>query len=348
MNQDDDEFLLRLVGYYSCFERGFAIPIFGSSFSANVLYSAECFPPGDHLGVISAFTEVVQEGVTPIVDDELPAAKIGSKWLDVFLWDGRAYFGTADEIWRHLSGRVVQYRSEAPLIIFDLASISLSLSVKSELHSAFKSLNADFGEEIAHQWVSTILRREVILGISRSLLRSGRQETIPLLEEGVEVHSAGKGVFEIIVREYLSEVPEIEYLYEITPLIEIFYEMFILRINVENKTGAFVGRYSLKFEDLDPLEYYKEYILQNGDLRQAHAMIVDSIMRRTKEVDLESRNEILLRDVASQTIFEEMRHKRKIGTMDRLVVVLLQRGFEIFIKKLDERNSREMEMRNQR
>src|SRR5205814_120372 len=93
---------------------------------------------------------------------------VGEPWLDVFLWEGVPYVGTALEIWNGLAELRETIAEHAPLSL-----IALAEGVKSDpdiqlVHKAFSWLTRRYGRRKALEWRNdTYLRGLVFKGLRR-------------------------------------------------------------------------------------------------------------------------------------------------------------------------------------
>jgi hypothetical protein len=112
---------MTLLAYELLTDHGLALPLFGSSASANALHVAVPSRPGDPIAPIHDF-EVYPATAAITLDMSLHrAAPIGAIWIDVFVWDSVVHVGTRAELWQNTLSEHEEMERTAPLTLLALA-----------------------------------------------------------------------------------------------------------------------------------------------------------------------------------------------------------------------------------
>ncbi|SFA58646.1 hypothetical protein SAMN04487972_12148 [Paracoccus halophilus] len=119
--QKDSSPSMTLLAYELLADHGLALPLFGSSVSANALHVAVPSRPGDPTTDIHDFE--VYSATSPITLDVSlhRIATIGTVWVDVFVWDDVVHVGTRAELWESTEPEHGEMERTAPLTLFSLA-----------------------------------------------------------------------------------------------------------------------------------------------------------------------------------------------------------------------------------
>jgi hypothetical protein len=161
---------LYLVGYEALTDHGLALPVFGRSQSANVFYTARSSSPGEANGQIAGFDRYDPDGLVSLTLEQMRATGVGEPWLDIFLWEGTAYVGTAPEIWDALALVRESIAEQAPLSLLALAEGTTRTQDPQLARTAFSWLTRRYGKRKASDWrVDTYLRGIVLKSIRRVL-----------------------------------------------------------------------------------------------------------------------------------------------------------------------------------
>jgi hypothetical protein len=168
MNGHDESVRLELVGYEKLTDHGLALPVFGRSQGANVYYTARSSAPGEAGGRIIGFDHYEPDRLKPLAFEQVGKTGVGDPWLDIFLWKGVPYIGSASEIWSVLADVRETIAEHAPLSLLALAE-----GVKRDpdlqlVHKAFSWLTKRYGRRKASEWRNdTYLRGIVLKGLQR-------------------------------------------------------------------------------------------------------------------------------------------------------------------------------------
>ena len=149
---------LRLIGWYGSEDHGYSVPLFGQTEGANAVWIARCSVSGDHGGTISGFeaVDVGEHRRLPLGSSVRLA--IGDPWHDVFVWDGEAYVGTPDVLWRAFEGDRRELEELAPVSLFELA-LYAGQDVSDLGRLAFGFVRGRFNEMVARRWRRQFLRQ---------------------------------------------------------------------------------------------------------------------------------------------------------------------------------------------
>jgi hypothetical protein len=162
---------LTLISYEKLTDHGFALPCFGQARGANTVYIARSTRPGDPAAPIAAFDLYDSEGLRPLsADKERHGVKVGSPWVDVFLWHGETYLGTKSEIWLAIGGIRSEIEASAPLTLLNLAEGVPGEATDHLARTAFAWLEGRYGTKLAAHWqLESYLRSLAIRGLRHKL-----------------------------------------------------------------------------------------------------------------------------------------------------------------------------------
>jgi hypothetical protein len=184
---------LDLVGYEKITEHGLGLPVFGRSPRPNVFYTARCSDPVGAGGLIAGFDLYEPDGLVGLPLDQVRETGIGEPWLDVFLWEGAAYVGTAAEIWHALGEARTSIAEHAPLSLLALAEGDASLPASQLSGVAFSWLTERYGKQRALKWcrdthlrgiLLKALRRELGNSVHKAEMRLALQEKLSIQQHG--------------------------------------------------------------------------------------------------------------------------------------------------------------------
>jgi len=126
--------------------------------------------PGDPAATIVAFDPYDPGLLRYIPPEQARPAKVDGPWLDVFLWEGRPYIGTAKEIWLALQPEGDKISSCCPLSFLNLAENVHGVSTRMLACKAFSWMKTRYGIAKAANWrANTYLRGVVIRDLRREL-----------------------------------------------------------------------------------------------------------------------------------------------------------------------------------
>jgi hypothetical protein len=187
---------LQLVGYEKVTDHGLALPIFGRSRGANVYYTARSSSPSDANGQIAGFDAYDPDKLVLLSLEQIRETSVGNPWLDIFLWKGVVYVGTAAEIWNALAEVRASITEKAPLSLLTLAEGVDRVPDIELVRKAFDWLARRHGVRKAFQWRSdTFLRGLALKGLRRQLGASARRTDIRrALQEKLRVHQDGNRI----------------------------------------------------------------------------------------------------------------------------------------------------------
>lgn len=156
----DIEFLeLKLIAYVPVHAHGFTLPLFGHSKQANTLYTAKCYPSGDHRGDIVDFIPIDVEKLIWLPKTKIRSARIGSRWLDVFVWGKKAFVGDPDRLWNKLLPYQTQLKCHAPLSLLDLAINADRPERLDLMENARRFVEENHGRRLADRWSADVFTR---------------------------------------------------------------------------------------------------------------------------------------------------------------------------------------------
>lgn len=93
----------------------------------------------------------------------LEAGRVGSPWIDVFLWKDRVFIGTPSEIWS-----AEQMLSAVPLTGLDIALSIPDQNVTELVKAAHEFMRRRYGADKAEAWRSrTLARQQILIGVKR-------------------------------------------------------------------------------------------------------------------------------------------------------------------------------------
>ena len=177
MTNDEEHGALHLIGWYGSEGHGYSIPLFGQTEGANTLLIARCSASGDHQGAIAEFEPVNVSKYTRLPLDRAKPLTVGDPWHDVFVWNGVAYVGTPDVLWRELEEHHREIADLAPISFLELALNADQEDVLGLCRLAFDFVQGRFDERGARQWRRQFLRRWLETEVRR------KQMGYPLDEE---------------------------------------------------------------------------------------------------------------------------------------------------------------------
>lgn len=161
---------LRLVGYEKLTDHGLALPVFGQSQDANVFYTARSTLPGEPNGQIAEFNQYDPDALVHLPPEQMRETVVGKPWLDIFLWDGTPYVGTAAEIWTALEAFHAGIAEHAPLSLLIVSEGVTNSAQSLELsRQAFSWLRKRYGESKAVLWRIGYFRKILLRGLRREL-----------------------------------------------------------------------------------------------------------------------------------------------------------------------------------
>ena len=187
---------LDLIAYEKLTDHGLALPVFGQSQGANVFYTARSTLPGEANGQIAGFDHYNPDGLVHLPLDQIRETGIGEPWLDVFLWEGAVYVGTAPEIWSALTEFRERIAEHAPLSLLTLAEGVERIPDVQLVHKAFSWLTSRYGTQKSSKWRNnTYLRGMVVKCVRRELgANSDRAEIRRALQEEIVVHDGSNKI----------------------------------------------------------------------------------------------------------------------------------------------------------
>ncbi|MBY5834747.1 hypothetical protein HFN47_35440 [Rhizobium leguminosarum] len=112
---------MTLLAYELLTDHGLALPLFGSSTSANALHVAVPSRPGDPSADIEEFEVYPAHQAVPLEISKHRTAVVGTIWIDVFVWNGVAHVGTRAELWEKTQLEHKEMEHTAPLTLLALA-----------------------------------------------------------------------------------------------------------------------------------------------------------------------------------------------------------------------------------
>lgn len=153
---------MRLIGWYGSEGHGYAVPLFGQTEGANTLCVARCSVSGDHRGKIADFDPVDVGDYEGLPAGESIGVSVGDAWLDIFVWWGKAYVGTPDELWAKLEPFRGGLERKAPVSFLDLALSAEQLEeVKRLAPVVFDFIEERFDRSIARRWRRQFVRQSL-------------------------------------------------------------------------------------------------------------------------------------------------------------------------------------------
>lgn len=198
----EDEYELYLIGCQMVADHGFALPIFGSAYTPNKKFVAECAPEGDGEGRVARFVEFATDDLTRLPVETFTRVRVGDPWISVFFWEGTAYVGSSQDTWRALGSAMEQLVEDAPLSLISLA-LDADQSLSHKLASAARAfLISDCDDEFASHWIERALHRHLWVRLRRALVREG--EPAPT-SESVSVVLIGDRGCEVRVSSQVSQ-----------------------------------------------------------------------------------------------------------------------------------------------
>ena len=194
-----------LAGYLPLAEHGFAIPAYRSHRpNANGWYVAIPTIDGDRGSPISDF-DILEYDIDKFVEPPVETSR-GDLWLDVFLWEKKAFVGTAKQILAQLKPLRKELERDAPLSLLDLVLAAGNAGAVTLARRARSFLVEQFGSEDGHNsFQETVVRPGVVLAFSRLFHRLGKSEQDFDLAEGLEI-AALNGKYEIELSEEAMKI----------------------------------------------------------------------------------------------------------------------------------------------
>lgn len=202
---------LHLVGYEKLTNHGLALPVFGQSLGANVFYTARSSSPGEADGHITGFDLYDPDGLVGLPPEQIRETRVGDPWLDIFLWEGEAYVGTAQQIWNGIAEVRGSIAEQAPLSLLALAEGVERVPDPQLVQKAVSWLTRRYGRRKALEWqTATYLRGIVLKGLRRKLGAAAHNEEMRrILREELIVHQDHNQVTVTIGVPLLSFIPEV-------------------------------------------------------------------------------------------------------------------------------------------
>lgn len=160
---------MRLAGYVSMTQHGFALPAYRLGPQANAWYVAVAAIDGDHAAPIVGFELLEDRNVIPVHGFDIEVS-IGDPWQDVFLWNDGVFAGPPERILNALADQSNEVARVAPLSFLDLAFAANVSDVRDLVRSARSFLEdqlgpaagaASFGKLVIVPYVSLGLRRQL-------------------------------------------------------------------------------------------------------------------------------------------------------------------------------------------
>lgn len=119
--REDENLAMTLLAYEQLTEHGFALPLFGTSTSANAMHIAVPSRTGDPAAQISNFDVYPARSAVALDTSLHRVAALGTVWIDVFVWDGVVHVGTRAELWAGTESKHEAMQRTAPLTLLSLA-----------------------------------------------------------------------------------------------------------------------------------------------------------------------------------------------------------------------------------
>lgn len=165
---------LLLAGYAPLSASGFALPCYAARRGANEWYVARCSISGDHDGLIDGF-DLYEGGDVRLLPEKLERlVRVGDRWIDVFLWCGVPFVGSATEVWTQLTPQLNEALERSPLSFLALALAAGREDVRTLAAAAIGYLEVSFGSDLASEWHrDNLVAGEVRLVVRRALLAAG-------------------------------------------------------------------------------------------------------------------------------------------------------------------------------
>lgn len=186
---------LQLAGYIPLAAHGLALPAYRAEPGANAWYVALPVIEGDHACAVAGFDLLQEEEIIPL---PTPTTMVGAgdPWHDVFLWAGRVFTGTPDQIVDAVAVYHEELKASAPLSYLDLA-IAAESPTSSDLAAATlefleKRLGGVRGPSCFRDLV---LRPGVLIELRRQLGKVGSTQISELLRDFV-LREYEPGLFE--------------------------------------------------------------------------------------------------------------------------------------------------------
>nr|MBW4092772.1 leucine-rich repeat domain-containing protein [Pseudomonadota bacterium] len=183
---DDDTGTLALVGYEKLADHGFALPCFAQAVGANTTYAARSAADARGNIAIAGFDLYDPAQLVRLQAEQVRPAEVGAPWLHVFLWQERAYIGTAADIWSALHPVREDIARCAPVSLLALAG-EADLPVGGYARDAFLWLTHRYGRERAIGWRSGTYLRGIVVRSLRAQL-GDRAATGPVRRALQDVH----------------------------------------------------------------------------------------------------------------------------------------------------------------
>lgn len=163
-----------LAGYQPLLPRGFALPCFGTAPVPNRWYVALSTVEGDHQARIAEFEPFDSDHIVHLAGDLVSVAP-GDCWRDVFLHDGEAFTGTADDILKQLGiDRLEALKADYPFEALDLFLAAGRPQSTDLMRSAKAAVAEQHGEVRADSWLGQlIIRPQARVEVRRRLVEAG-------------------------------------------------------------------------------------------------------------------------------------------------------------------------------
>ncbi|MFN3817362.1 hypothetical protein [Blastomonas sp.] len=181
-----------LIAYERLTEHGFALPLFGTSVSANALSVAVPSEGGDPTATLAAFEVHDPQSAISLDKTHHRLVAVGDDWVDVFLWNGVAHVGTKPELWTAMAFARDDISKHAPLTLLALsegADFSETVRCAKVAHGWLKD---SWGTIHADSWrLNGFLRRQAWRDLYRRLRQRAdifdarlALERLPLTQQG--------------------------------------------------------------------------------------------------------------------------------------------------------------------
>lgn len=159
---------MTLVAYELLTDHGLALPLFGSSASANALHVAVPSRPGDPIAKIQDFDVYAAPAALPLDMSLHRTASVGENWIDVFVWGGVVHVGTRAELWERTEPQHGEMERAAPLTLLALAEGAAREEATRCAAIVHEWLARDWGVERADRWrVNSYLGRVAHRDVAR-------------------------------------------------------------------------------------------------------------------------------------------------------------------------------------
>jgi len=187
----------KLAGYVPLNKNGFALPAFAAHPGGNAWYVATADIDGDHLATIRHFELLEDDEVVSLPNTEVEVAA-GDPWQDVFLWNGRAYVGTPQQILHGIDAWRDDLEASIPISFLDLLLAAEAPVASTVSRSALAFMEKALGNlPAAACFEETVVRPGIILELRRLLHRRDPKQDLPELPQNFIITSAGPANFQV-------------------------------------------------------------------------------------------------------------------------------------------------------